>query len=82
MKRWAQKYDVHVWLVAHPKQLQDWDGEAPTFYDISGSAHWYNKADMGVVIHRRGGRHTHTHTHTGNAQARAAAQCGAPPPGV
>ena len=24
----------------------------PSLYDISGSAHWYGKADHGVIIHR------------------------------
>ncbi|GIL70405.1 hypothetical protein Vretifemale_1171 [Volvox reticuliferus] len=52
VKRWAQRYLVHVWLVAHPKSMEEWDGGPPTMYDISGSAHWYNKADMGLVVHR------------------------------
>ncbi|GFR46867.1 hypothetical protein Agub_g8508 [Astrephomene gubernaculifera] len=52
VKRWAQRYQVHVWLVAHPKSMEDWDGSPPSMYDISGSAHWYNKADMGIVVHR------------------------------
>lgn len=33
-------------------QLQDWDGRAPNLYDISGSAHFVNKCDNGIVIHR------------------------------
>lgn len=41
-----------MWFVAHPKQLQQWRGEPPNLYDISGSAHFINKADNGVVIHR------------------------------
>ena len=52
IKRFAQHNDVHVWFVAHPKQLQGWKGEAPNLYDISGSAHFVNKADCGVVVHR------------------------------
>ncbi|QDZ17753.1 Twinkle-like protein [Chloropicon primus] len=52
IKRFAQHYDCHVWFVAHPKQLQNWKGEAPDLYDISGSAHFINKADNGLVIHR------------------------------
>ena len=52
IKRFAQHYDAHVWFVAHPKQLQQWRGDAPNLYDISGSAHFVNKADNGVVIHR------------------------------
>jgi twinkle protein len=36
IKRFAQHTDCHVWLVAHPRQLQDWRGEAPNLYDVSG----------------------------------------------
>ncbi|KAK9909228.1 hypothetical protein WJX75_009173 [Coccomyxa subellipsoidea] len=52
IKRFAQHNDVHVWFVAHPRQLQGWKGEPPNLYDISGSAHFINKADNGIVIHR------------------------------
>ena len=52
IKRFAQYYDVHVWFVAHPRQLREWKGEPPNLYDISGSAHFINKADNGIVIHR------------------------------
>lgn len=46
---------AHMWLVAHPKQLQaDRDGRrpVPTAYDISGSAHFANKSDNIIVIWR------------------------------
>ncbi|KAL6779279.1 CGLD17 [Auxenochlorella protothecoides x Auxenochlorella symbiontica] len=52
IKRFAQVSGVHVWFVAHPRQLQQWRGEAPNLYDISGSAHFINKADNGIVVHR------------------------------
>lgn len=52
IKRFAQHHDCHVWFVAHPRQLQVWRGEAPGLYDISGSAHFINKCDNGIVIHR------------------------------
>lgn len=52
LKRFASYNDVHVWFVAHPRQLQNWRGEPPNLYDISGSAHFINKADNGLVIHR------------------------------
>ena len=52
VKRFAQTAGVHVWFVAHPRQLHQWKGEAPNLYDISGSAHFINKADNGIVIHR------------------------------
>uniref|UniRef100_A0A7N0REB7 Uncharacterized protein n=1 Tax=Kalanchoe fedtschenkoi TaxID=63787 RepID=A0A7N0REB7_KALFE len=52
VKRFAQHHSCHVWFVAHPKQLQSWVGSPPNLYDISGSAHFMNKCDNGIVIHR------------------------------
>ena len=52
IKKFAQHYDVHVWFVAHPRQLHNWRGEPPGLYDISGSAHFINKCDNGIVVHR------------------------------
>ncbi|XP_075090277.1 twinkle homolog protein, chloroplastic/mitochondrial-like isoform X1 [Nicotiana tabacum] len=52
IKRFAQHHSCHVWFVAHPRQLHHWVGGPPNLYDISGSAHFINKCDNGVVIHR------------------------------
>ncbi len=55
VKRFAQAHGVHVWFVAHPaKMYRDTNNKmpVPTLYDISGSANWANKADIGVVVHR------------------------------
>ncbi|XP_057972058.1 twinkle homolog protein, chloroplastic/mitochondrial isoform X2 [Malania oleifera] len=52
VKRFAQHHSCHVWFVAHPRQLQQWIGGPPNLYDISGSAHFINKCDNGIVIHR------------------------------
>jgi len=52
IKRFAQHHDVHVWFVAHPRQMRDWKGDPPNLYDISGSAHFINKCDNGIVVHR------------------------------
>jgi twinkle protein len=55
LRRFAQQHGVHVWFVAHPAKLQrDSSGSRPipTLYDISGSANWVNKADLGIVVHR------------------------------
>ena len=43
---------VHVWLVAHPKQILGWRGDRPTLQDISGGANFWNKTDNGIVVHR------------------------------
>ncbi|CAN6455716.1 unnamed protein product [Victoria cruziana] len=32
--------------------LHNWQGDAPNMYDISGSAHFINKCDNGIVVHR------------------------------
>lgn len=55
LKRFARKMNVHLIVVAHPTKQKRENGEflIPTLYDISDSAHWYNKADLGVVVHRR-----------------------------
>ncbi|XP_050367783.1 twinkle homolog protein, chloroplastic/mitochondrial [Argentina anserina] len=52
VKRFAQHHACHVWFVAHPRQLHQWVGGPPNLYDISGSAHFINKCDNGLVIHR------------------------------
>lgn len=55
LTNFAQQNDILVVLMAHPtKMSKNKDGqiEAPTLYDISGSANFYNKADFGLVVHR------------------------------
>jgi twinkle protein len=54
-RKFAKKYAVHVMVIAHPAKLsrnKDGSYPIPTLYDISDSAHWYNKADLGIVVHR------------------------------
>lgn len=55
IKRFARNHDLHVWFVAHPAKPQrtkEGDYPVPSLYDISGSANWSNKADIGVVVER------------------------------
>jgi twinkle protein len=55
MKKFAKIWNVHLIVVAHPTKLpKDKDGiiQMPTLYDISDSANWYNKPDVGIVIHQ------------------------------
>ncbi|XP_042031132.1 twinkle homolog protein, chloroplastic/mitochondrial-like [Salvia splendens] len=52
VKRFAQHHSCHVWFVAHPRQLHNWIGGPANMHDISGSAHFINKCDNGIVIHR------------------------------
>jgi twinkle protein len=46
---------AHLWLVVHPTKLprnKDGTRPVPSPYDLSGSSHWYNKADNIVTVHR------------------------------
>jgi len=54
IRRFAKMNAVHVWIVAHPHMLQKENGgyKPPGLYNISGGAQWYNKADMGICVHR------------------------------
>lgn len=51
----AKKYQVHVFLVAHPTKIQkgkDGKYEVPTLYSISGSANFFNKTHNGITVYR------------------------------
>lgn len=53
LKRFAMNYECAVWLVAHPrKPHSDGNPKPPSLYDLAGSAHFANKADYGLIIHR------------------------------
>jgi twinkle protein len=55
IRNWARLRSVQVWLVAHPTKLRkDEDGAypVPTPYDISGSSHFFNKADACLSVWR------------------------------
>lgn len=55
LRVFAQAHGIHIWFVAHPtKMMRDKDGKvpAPKGYDISGSAAWFAKADVGMTVHR------------------------------
>jgi twinkle protein len=54
-RRFARLHNVHLWLVAHPTKMRRTDeGEEPVpgLWDISGSAHFRNKADIGLTVWR------------------------------
>lgn len=55
LRVFAQAHGIHLWFVAHPtKMMRGTDGKvpAPKGYDISGSAAWFAKADVGLTVHR------------------------------
>ena len=56
LRVFAQAHDIHIWFVAHPakmKRLVDGTIPVPTGHDISGSAAFYAKADVGLTVHRQ-----------------------------
>jgi twinkle protein len=55
IRRFSRTNNCHVFVVAHPFKMARTDGKAypcPSPYDISGSAHWRNKADNCLAIWR------------------------------
>ena len=54
-QQFARNHQIVVWMVAHPHKLYRNDAgiiPPPDLYQVSGSAHWANMSDVGLVIHR------------------------------
>ena len=54
-QQFARNHEIVVWMVAHPHKLHRNDSGVippPDLYQVSGSAHWANMADVGLVVHR------------------------------
>ena len=50
-----QNYDIHIFLVAHPRKMSKGENklyDVPTLYDIAGSANFYNQVDNGITVYR------------------------------
>ncbi len=55
LKRLAKRFNVLVIVAHHPVKMQklsDGTYVMPSPYDASGSAHWFNKADEFIIVHR------------------------------
>ncbi len=55
IESFAKKFDVLVFIVAHPtKMYRDKDGqiEEPTMYNIKGGGEWYDASYHGILVHR------------------------------
>ena len=55
IETFAKKYDVLVFIVAHPtKMYKGNDGkiEEPTMYNIKGGGEWYDASYHGILVHR------------------------------
>lgn len=53
--RFAIKHDIMLILVAHPRKMEKDRNQVyqiPTAYDINGSAHFFNKSDFVLTVHR------------------------------
>lgn len=78
LTNFAQLNDVLIILMAHPTKMpKNKDGiiEAPTLYDISGSANFNNKADFGIVVHRNRLENT-VEVHVQKVKFRHLGECG------
>jgi twinkle protein len=64
-RRYVLEHKKHLWVVAHPTKLRKIENKnatleesskpvfpVATLYDISGSAHWFNKTDYGLSVWR------------------------------
>ncbi|MCP4762009.1 MAG: toprim domain-containing protein [archaeon] len=55
LRRFGRLNKVHIFIVAHPQKLhKNSKGkyDAPDMYSIAGGAHFRNKADNGICVHR------------------------------
>lgn len=54
VRNWARANNVHVWIVAHPQKVPRDNGKLPVPRPdmISGSMHWWNKADCAIAVWR------------------------------
>ncbi|MEY4299497.1 MAG: hypothetical protein RIR25_733 [Verrucomicrobiota bacterium] len=56
LKKWGRAEGMGMLIAAHPMKMQR-DPKTRKWpiaqgYDISGSAHWYNRADLGLTVYR------------------------------
>jgi twinkle protein len=63
LKTFAMATDMALFLVAHPAKPPGGTGKdwLPTGYQISGSAHFYNRADVGLTVQRGNGTDVRVH---------------------
>lgn len=56
LKKFSRERHIIIVVIAHPTKLprgEDGQPVLPGLYDISDSAHWFNKPDHGIVIARK-----------------------------
>ena len=54
VRQWAEKLEVHICLIAHPKKLDTFKGSPrpPSGYDVADSAAFFNKPSLGFTVHQ------------------------------
>lgn len=53
IRTWAQQYDTHICLIAHPRKMStEGKPRPPTGYDIADSAAFFNKPALGFSVHQ------------------------------
>jgi twinkle protein len=53
LKRLAKRLQIHMTVIVHPtKAVSGENPRIPNLYDCEGSAHWFNKPDLGVIVSR------------------------------
>lgn len=52
LRSFTRHREIHTWLIVHPtKAGENRINGRPTLYSATGSAHFYKKADYGIVVH-------------------------------
>jgi twinkle protein len=51
IRQWAEKLEIHICVVAHPKKIDANFSRAPGGYDVADSAAFYNKPSLGLTVH-------------------------------
>ena len=55
IRTWAEQFDVHICLVAHPRKMgTEGKPRRPTGYDVADSAAFFNKPSLGFTVHQEG----------------------------
>lgn len=54
IRQWAEQFDVHICVIAHPKKIDTSKGapRAPGGYDVADSAAFFNKPSLGFTVHQ------------------------------
>ena len=60
----ARANDIHIWFIAHPSKMptdQSGTTAVPKGMNISGSASFFAKADLGVTVHQNKNKEVEIH---------------------